>query len=43
VGNWKLYHHEAKPAKELFSKVVEGQAWNSWGFIASEMELERAK
>jgi len=43
VGNWKLYHHEAKPAQELFSKVVEGQAWNSWGFIGSEMELKRAK
>jgi tetratricopeptide (TPR) repeat protein len=43
IGNWNLYHHESKRAKELFSKVVEGQAWNSWGFIGSEMELKRAK
>ncbi len=43
VGNWNLYHHKAKRAKELFSKVVEGQLWNSFGFIGSELELKHGK
>jgi tetratricopeptide (TPR) repeat protein len=43
VGNWNLYHHRAKRAKELFSKVVQGQVWNSFGFIGSELELTRLK
>jgi tetratricopeptide (TPR) repeat protein len=43
VGNWNLYHHKAKRAKELFSKVVQGQVWNSFGFIGSELELKRMK
>jgi tetratricopeptide (TPR) repeat protein len=43
VGNWNLYHHKAKRAKELFSKVVQGQAWNTFGFIGSEMELKRLR
>jgi tetratricopeptide (TPR) repeat protein len=39
VGNWHLYHHEAHQATKLFEEVVKGEAWNSWGFIASEAEL----
>jgi hypothetical protein len=27
----------------LFSEVVKGEAWNSWGFIGSEVELARLK
>lgn len=43
VGNWHLYHHETPQAMSLFKEVVKGQAWNSWGFIGSEVELARAK
>jgi tetratricopeptide (TPR) repeat protein len=43
VGNWHLYNHQPAPAVELFRKVVEGQAWNAWGFIGSETELVRMK
>jgi hypothetical protein len=43
VGNWHLYHHETPQAMSLFEEVVKGQAWNSWGFIGSEVELARAK
>src|SRR5438270_12330328 len=43
VGNWHLYHHDPSKAVALFSKVVKGEAWNSWGFIGSELELARAK
>lgn len=43
VGNWRLYHGDRAGATELFRKVVEGQAWNSWGFIGSETELAAAR
>ena len=43
VGNWRLYHHNDSAAIDLFSKVVKGEAWNSWGFIGSELELLRRK
>ena len=41
VGNWRLYHHDGSGAAELFRSVVKGEAWNSWGFIGSEVELVR--
>lgn len=39
VGNWHLYNNDPQRARELFQSVVAGQAWNSWGFIGSEVEL----
>ena len=39
VGNWRLYHNDRPGAVSLFREVVKGQAWNSWGFIGSEVEL----
>jgi tetratricopeptide (TPR) repeat protein len=39
VGNWRFYHHDNSGAMELFRNVVKGEAWNSWGFIGSELEL----
>jgi tetratricopeptide (TPR) repeat protein len=41
LGNWNLTHHQPKRAKELFSTVVQGQAWNTFGFVGSELELKR--
>jgi tetratricopeptide (TPR) repeat protein len=41
VGNWHLYNSEPKRASELFKSVVTGYAWNSWGFIGSEVELAK--
>jgi len=41
LGNWNLTHHKAKRAKELFATVVQGQAWNTFGFVGSEVELKR--
>jgi tetratricopeptide (TPR) repeat protein len=43
VGNWHLYHHEIPEAVSLFQQVVKGEAWNSWGFVGSEVELARIK
>lgn len=39
VGNWRVYHGDRAAATPLFRKVVNGEAWNSWGFIGSEVEL----
>ena len=43
VGNWGLSHHQEAHAKELFAKIVQGQAWNSFGFVGAEIELKRMK
>jgi tetratricopeptide (TPR) repeat protein len=43
VGNWHLYHHEMPQAMKFFQEVVKGEAWNSWGFVGSEVELARMK
>jgi tetratricopeptide (TPR) repeat protein len=39
VGNWRVYHHNRSGAMDLFRSVAKGEAWNSWGFIGSELEL----
>lgn len=39
VGNWRVYNGKASDATGLFRNVVKGAAWNSWGFIGSEVEL----
>jgi tetratricopeptide (TPR) repeat protein len=43
VGNWRVYHHNRSEAISLFRNVVKGEAWNSWGFIGSELELLRGE
>jgi tetratricopeptide (TPR) repeat protein len=43
VGNWRVYHHNRSDAIGLFRNVVKGEAWNSWGFIGSELELLRGE
>ncbi len=39
VGNWHLYHGDRGKADGFFRRAVAGYAWNSWGFIGSELEL----
>ena len=42
VGNWHLYNgNDPAGARELFRRVMTGSAWNSWGFIGSELELNQ--
>jgi tetratricopeptide (TPR) repeat protein len=43
IGNWRVYHHTGTDAVGLFRSVVKGEAWNSWGFIGSELELLRGE
>jgi len=42
-GNFFLLKGETEKAILLFQKVVEGNQWSSFGFIAAEAELERLK
>ena len=41
VGNWHLYHGETEKAVEVFERVVSGEYWPAFGFIAAEVELAR--
>ena len=44
LGNWYLYQgHDEGKAKAIFQSVVQGEAWNSWGFIGSEVMLGKMK
>ena len=38
----RIYHGDRAHALDLFRNVVKGEAWNSWGFIGSEIELAHA-
>ena len=41
VGNWYLYNGEIDKAKTVFSRVTELGSSDAFGYIASEVELER--
>jgi hypothetical protein len=41
VGNWHLYNNDPGHARAFFQNAVNGNAWNSWGFIGSEIELAK--
>ncbi len=43
IGNWHLYNHDAAKAQEYFRRVAKGHVWVTWGFIGSDVELERMK
>ncbi|HEY7508984.1 MAG TPA: tetratricopeptide repeat protein, partial [Vicinamibacteria bacterium] len=41
IGNWHLYHGRRPQAAEVFRRVVAGEMWPAFGFIAAEAELAR--
>jgi tetratricopeptide (TPR) repeat protein len=41
VGNWYLCEGDTARAKEIFNKVVSGKHFSAFGFISSEVELDR--
>ena len=43
IGNWHLYNHEPAIAADYFRRVAKGHVWVTWGFIGSEIELQRMK
>lgn len=41
VANWYLYNGDAPRARSLFERILQGQSWAAFGFIAAEAELAR--
>ena len=41
VGNWHFYNDDHPHAGNFFKAATSGDAWNSWGFIGSEIELAK--
>ncbi len=43
LGTYYLLNGKKQKAKEMFEKVVAGNQWSSFGFIAAEVELAKMK
>lgn len=43
VANWFLYHGHSARAQTILVQVTAGRQWASFGYIAAEAELKRAK
>lgn len=43
IGNWYLYNRDSVRAESILRKIVAGNQWASFGYIAAEAELARAK
>jgi tetratricopeptide (TPR) repeat protein len=43
LGNWYLCKGDTVKANEIFTRVVNGKHFSSFGFIAAEVELQRLK
>lgn len=41
IGNWFLYNRDRSRAFDIFRKIVAGNQWASFGYIAAEAELGR--
>ena len=41
LGNWYFYNGEKEKAMDIFRRVVAGNQWASFGYIAAEAELRR--
>jgi hypothetical protein len=39
VGNWFLYNRRPAQAEKIFNKIVAGNQWSSFGYIAAEADL----
>lgn len=43
IGNYFLYNGDRDKASTIFQKIVEGDQWASFGYIAAEAEINRRK
>ena len=41
IANWHLYNGNRDTARELYSQILEGEIWASFGFIAAEADWVR--
>lgn len=39
VGNWHLYNGDEEQAFEVFRRILEGEGWAAFGYIAAEAEI----
>jgi len=42
IGNYYLYNGDREKAMAVFRKIVAGNQWASFGYIAAEAELNRS-
>lgn len=43
VGNWYLLHNDTTRAQAWFERAIQSGGWPAFGFIVSEMELQRLR
>lgn len=43
VANWYLMNGEVEKARDILGKIVQGQNWAAFGYIAAEAELFKLK
>ena len=41
IGNWHLYNDRRDEALKIFRRMVEGDQWTSFGYVAAEADLKR--
>ena len=41
LGNWYFYIGENEKGMDIFRKIIAGNQWASFGYIAAEAELAR--
>ncbi|MCB0457509.1 MAG: tetratricopeptide repeat protein [Flavobacteriaceae bacterium] len=41
LGNWFWYHGNPQKAQEIFSEIIKGNDWASFGYIAAETDLAK--
>ncbi|WP_323755741.1 tetratricopeptide repeat protein [Roseivirga sp.] len=43
MGNWYLYNGDTAKAKEIFQKVIDTGNWSAFGYVATEVDLNKLK
>lgn len=41
IGNWYFTNGEKEKAKEIFQRILDGESWASFGYIAAETDFAR--
>ncbi len=41
IGNWYLYNGRVDEARAVFKKMLAGNQWTSFGYIAAEADMKR--
>ena len=43
VGNWHLYSGDTDRASSIFRRILEGETWMAFGYLAAEAEMARRR